>query len=275
LIACISSIIAGLFVSLQVAETARYYNLSAEGDRSRKMSFSGDMSRSSSQPTLSQIVALSMTYRRLLALLGFVAVLTIAAPLVSKAAYLVFDRLTNNHTILSLVMTSAATFTVRNLIRQSAPSKQNAEEALAKTEVGLPFLMFLASAFVIQVVVTPLEDGLGIKQILTWSPTITFSIAFRLASGMLILGVAVILRFIGPPSVGTWISSCLGLSISFSFGWLSLTLVFFPHNNCASMLFCSSLLLFSSFDSSFHNCPTCYRVKILRGCLFGLYRRPE
>ena len=191
------------------------------------MSFSGDMSRSSSKPTLSQIVALSMTYRRLLALWGFVAVLTVAVPLVSKAAYLVFNRLTSNHTILSLLMTNAATFTVRNLIGKSTPSKQNAEEALAKTEVGLPFRMFLASAFVIQVVVTPFKDGLGIKERLTWSPMINFSVAFRLASGMLTLGVAVILRFIGPPSVGTWISSCLGLSIYFSFGRLSLMLVFF------------------------------------------------
>jgi hypothetical protein len=166
------------------------------------MSFNVNGSRESSSPSLSQVVALSMTYRLLLKMLAVAPVAMVAVPLLLRVAYFVFDRLTNNHTILSLLMTWAFTEAIRKLICQSAPSKERAHDALAKTEVALPCLMFSASAFAVRIVVTPLEDGLGIKGILTWSPTITFSFAFRLAIGMLLLGMAVILRFVGPPSIG-------------------------------------------------------------------------
>jgi hypothetical protein len=121
-------------------------------------------------------------------------------------AYFVLDRFTNNHTILSLLMVCALTLAVRKMIRRSAPSKESAEEAVAKTEVGLPCLMFLASTLVINFIVSPLERVAGIKGILTWSPTISFFSAFRVAAGMLLLGLAVILRFVGPHSVGKWYS---------------------------------------------------------------------
>jgi hypothetical protein len=105
------------------------------------MSSNGDMSRSPALPTWSQIVALAMTYRRLLEAWAIAPVLTVSAPLVSKMAYFVLDRFTNNHTILSLLMVCALTMDVRKMIRQSASSKESAKEAVAKTEVGLPCLL--------------------------------------------------------------------------------------------------------------------------------------
>ena len=166
------------------------------------MSFQGDMSRSSSQPTLSQIVALSMTYKLIGALCLLVVIVTLAVPLSFKIAYFMLDGLTNDHTVLSLLLTTIATLVTRNMIRQSAPSKRKAEEALAQIAVGLPLLAFTVVVILIRFIVSPIEAQLRIKQLITWSPVITFTFAFRIGTGIILLGLSVILRFIGPQSIG-------------------------------------------------------------------------
>ena len=154
-----------------------------------------------SKPTMSQALALWMTYRLmyrvLQAPLGVLLILSVAL----RLCYFVFDRLTNDHTILSLLLTVALTSSVRRLIGQAAPDKASEQEALAKTRAGLPFLMFVAACLFTNYFISPLESSLGIRSILTWAPILTFSWAVRAAAFALLLGFSVVARYVGPPSI--------------------------------------------------------------------------
>jgi hypothetical protein len=149
-----------------------------------------------------QVVALTVTYRRLLSTLLCVPVISVATPLALNAAYLICDRLTNNHTILTFALTFLATYSIQNSIRHLAPTKENAEEAVAKTEFGLPLILFGFIAVGANIILTPLGEMLGIKEIFTWSPSVTVSFALHMASGTFFLGLTVVLRYSGSHSIG-------------------------------------------------------------------------
>ncbi len=153
------------------------------------------------QPTMGQVVALTMTYRLFFKILQAPILLILALPVALRASYFIFDRLTGNHTILSMVTTWALTSSVRQLIRHLAPNKAAAQDALAKTKVRLPCLMFATTCIVAKYALSPLEDRFEIRSILTWSPVLTFSLAFRGCIFTLLLGLSIILRYVGPPSV--------------------------------------------------------------------------
>lgn len=154
---------------------------------------------------LSLVVALSLTYKRILKSCFVMPFLTIVAPFVWKLTCMISDRITDNHSLLSLFLTSFFTFLLRRMIRQSAPSKEKASESLAKTEVRLlPCILFVVSVLFIRFFVTPFEEVFGLKNMLKWSPSISFSSAMRLAIGMSLLSVSVVSRFVGPASVGTF-----------------------------------------------------------------------
>jgi hypothetical protein len=156
---------------------------------------------------LSQVVALGVAYRRIFKACAGFPVLTIITPFVFKVVCFLSDRLTMNHSILSLIMTASSTIAIRRMIHLSAPSLKLAKESLVKTEVRLPCLMFLFSITLIRVFVVRIEERLGLAALFTWSPTMTFSLAFRLAMGMFLLGIAVVSRYIGPASVGKFVSA--------------------------------------------------------------------
>lgn len=163
---------------------------------------------------LSQIVALSFIYKRLLKSCFVLPCIAIFTPVVWKLTCIVCDRITANHSLLSLTLTTYSTFLTRRLIWRSAPSKEAASKSLEKTEFKLPFLLFLGSVLFIRFFVVPLEATFGLKNILQWSPTIPFFSAMRLAIGMSLLSLSVISRFVGPASVGKLVLSVMFLSLS-------------------------------------------------------------
>jgi hypothetical protein len=153
------------------------------------------------RPNMSQVVALSMTYRLFYKVLKAPLVLLLALPIALRLSYFIFDRLTNDHTLLSLIMTAALTSSFRQLILQMAPTKADQQDALAKTSIGLPCLMFAVTCGITNFVLSPLETALGIRSFLTWSPVLTLSLALRACALTLFLGLSVLLRYVGPPSV--------------------------------------------------------------------------
>jgi hypothetical protein len=176
---------------------------------------------------LCQIVALSLTYRRILkACLGLPS-LTILSPLAFQFVCFLSDHLTMNHSLLSILLTYFGTSYIREMIGKSAPSKKQADESLAKTNLSLPCFIFAATLILIRFVVTPIEKSLGLANILTWTPKVATGFAFRLAIGMLILGFAVILRFVGPASIGKLHSGVSAFYISNFLCVFSSPLLFF------------------------------------------------
>lgn len=152
------------------------------------------------QPTLSQAVALSMTYRLLWDILRAAPMAAVVVPLALKVIYFFVDFLTRSHTTLTLLMTISMTFGLRRSIDQAAPTPKHAKEALAKSRVSLPVAMFLLSCVMINLVLSPIEKTSG-RQFFTASPNISISSTLRIAVGLALLGISVVFRYISPPSV--------------------------------------------------------------------------
>ena len=169
------------------------------------VSVNTSMSRAASPPSLGQIAALTLTFRRLISIWGTAPMISIATPFISNAVYFVLNRITKNHAILTVLLTVLATVSFRNFIHSAAPTQKAARESLEKSRTWLPLSMFLAAAFLMRCVGPILGNTFRITPLLTWSPRISFSAAFRLAVGMALLGLAVVARYVGPSSVGTFL----------------------------------------------------------------------
>jgi hypothetical protein len=163
-----------------------------------------NMSRAAPLPSLGQIAALTLTFRRLIRIWGTVPMLTIVSPFVSNAIYFVLNRITKNHAILTMLLTVLGTVSFRNLIHTAAPTQKAAKESLEKSSTWLPLSIFIAAAFLTRGAGPILGNTFRITPLLTWSPRISFSAAFRLAAGMALLGLAVAARYVGPSSVGAF-----------------------------------------------------------------------
>lgn len=151
---------------------------------------------------LSQIVALGVTYRHIMnATLRFPA-LVIATPLVLKVVCFLADGLTKNHSVLTLILTILLTAYARQVGRMSAPSAKVAEETLARFRLRIPSSIFVLIALIMRYGIARIEEPLGLTKALTWSPSFSFGLAIRLAIGMFLLSIAVIVQYVGPASVG-------------------------------------------------------------------------
>ena len=157
------------------------------------------------RPTVApeSLVALALTARRLFAIYMFLPALTMASPVVLTVASWVLNLLTQNHAILSVLLTVTMTSACRDIIVRSAPTRKKASEALAKCQVTLPLFIFVLSAIVINMCIAPLGAFFEATHFLTWSPRISVFVACRFAAGMGLLGLSLLLRYLGPNSVGT------------------------------------------------------------------------
>jgi ABC-type branched-subunit amino acid transport system permease subunit len=156
-----------------------------------------------SPPTLSQVVALTYTYQRIVVVWGAFPVLTALLPFFTASSLFVLNLLTNGHGVLSLGLTAFFTLGGYHMIHRLAISKESLQSSLDKNEVRLPVVMFIVSCILARFVFGPLVTWCGL---MAWIPTkmITFSGAFRFAFGMALLGLAIVARYIGPASISKY-----------------------------------------------------------------------
>jgi ABC-type branched-subunit amino acid transport system permease subunit len=156
-----------------------------------------------SPPTLSQVVALTYTYQRIVVVWGAFPVLTALLPFFTGSSLFVLNLLTDGHGMLSLGLTVFFTLGGYHMIHRLTISKESLQASLDKNEVRLPVVMFIVSCILARFVFGPLVTWCGL---MAWIPTkmITFSGAFRFAFGMALLGIAVVARYIGPASISEY-----------------------------------------------------------------------
>jgi hypothetical protein len=156
-----------------------------------------------SPPTLSQVVALTYTYQRIVVVWGAFPVLTMLLPFVMGSSLFVLNHLTGGHGMISLGLTVFFTLGGYRMIHRLAISKESLQSSLDKNEVRLPVVMFIVSCILARFIFGPLVTWFGL---MPWIPTkmITFSGAFRFAFGMALLGLAVVARYIGPASISEY-----------------------------------------------------------------------
>ena len=151
------------------------------------------------QPQLlssSTTTALMLTYRSIILVTLFWPMVILLLPLfITLFRYI-------QHSVLLLFMTFLLSRMMRNFITKAAPTTEKAVESVEKSNPMIFSFAFGASFSFIRFIVIPLEGNLGLKYILTWTPSLTLPTAGRLACGVFFLGLNIVARYIGPQSVG-------------------------------------------------------------------------
>jgi hypothetical protein len=154
--------------------------------------------------------------------------------------------------LVSLALSYVATKRVQQFIVTSAPTKQHAKTAVESTRIWVPLVIFLTSVFVMRT----LAAITILTPILTWSPALSLAVAIRLALSSILLGLSVVSRFVGSPSVGkygksiTCIEECLTYEMHYYWPVILLTMSkrLFSLNQ-------SSMLVLATFHQSICSIP--------------------
>ena len=152
--------------------------------------------------SLSQCVATVVTFRRLLVVCGIVPLVVAASPLVAGVYLAIMDLITSGFGFLSTVVAVGITILGRCTITTYAPTTKQRDDALAHSRASLPLAGFALGRILIFYVLHPLASWFGLDEVLVFSPKLPYMTAFRLSACTLLLGVAILARFVGPVSVG-------------------------------------------------------------------------
>ena len=153
-------------------------------------------------PTLAEVVATLMTFRRLLVVWGIVPLVLAAAPLVISLYLVIMNFLTSGSGFLSSVLTVVITLIGRHAITFYAPSAKQRDESLSDSRILLPLIGFVCSRIIISGVLSPITTLLGFQGVIMFLPRLPYISSLLIAACMLLLGAAVLFRFVGPVSVG-------------------------------------------------------------------------
>lgn len=158
--------------------------------------------RNREPPTLAEVVATLMTLRRLLVVWGIVPLVVAAAPLVTGLYLVVMNFVTSGSGFLSTVLTAVITLIGRHAITFYAPSAKQRDDSLSDSRILLPLVGFVCSRIIISGMLSPIATFLGFQGVIVFSPRLPYISSLLLAACMLLLGAAVLFRFVGPVSVG-------------------------------------------------------------------------
>lgn len=155
------------------------------------MSSDHEVSRGRAQPSSGTITALMLTYRPMVFLLFIGPSLVLLLPFVSRLFGGIIGSITDQHSILAMFLTAVLSKLLEIYVTKVAPTKEKGLKSLEEFRSSLLLMTFLACLLVIHLIVVPIEKVIGLRTILTWSPSISFSVAFRFASGGFLLGLSV------------------------------------------------------------------------------------
>jgi hypothetical protein len=153
-------------------------------------------------PTLAEVVATLLTFRRLLVIWGIVPLIVAASPFVAGLYLVVMNFVTSGSGFLSTLLTTGVTLIGRHAIIIYAPSWKQRDDALSDSQMLLPLAAFVFSRVIISGILSPIATWLGFQGVILFSPKPPYTSSLLLAAWMLLLGAAVLFRFVGPVSVG-------------------------------------------------------------------------
>ena len=118
-------------------------------------------------------------------------ILIMLLPLVSTIFGSTLGSVTDQHSLLAICMTAILSKLLEYYITKAAPTKEKALKSLEQSQGMLLLMTFTASIFVIRLIVVPLEKVLDLRSFLTWSPSISLTVALRLSCGYFFLGLSI------------------------------------------------------------------------------------
>lgn len=153
-------------------------------------------------PSLAQVVAMIDTWRKLMVVWGLLPALMVLAPLLVWSSITAMNLISCGHGLLTSLGTFALTALSRSTITAYAPSIQERDLALYQSRWIVPVFSFAISRQVCIKMLDPIFSRVGLTYMLHYTPKLPYMIAVRIGAAMLLLGLAIIIRFIGPFSVG-------------------------------------------------------------------------
>ena len=155
-----------------------------------------------STPPLADVVAILDSWRKLIVVLGLMPVLTVLSPLLLWSFITIMNLISAGHGVLTSIGSLTLIACVRSMIFSYAPSAQEKDEALHQRRFMIPLLSFAFSRQFCVNLLDPLFAKFGATNLLYYTPRLPYKPALQLAGCMILLGLAVIIRFIGPCSIG-------------------------------------------------------------------------
>jgi hypothetical protein len=151
--------------------------------------------------SLNTVVATVIVLRTLVVVWGLFPIVVMASPFLAGLLLFVLNTLTSGYGFISIMGTITFTLAVRAFIASYAPSPKHRDDAFRKSALVLPVLSFVAFQAMLQLVLVPVSTALGFNHLLRMYPSIPYVEALRIAISMFFLGLAIVIRYIGPVSV--------------------------------------------------------------------------
>jgi hypothetical protein len=169
----------------------------------------GSGNQQSQIPTLCQVIAMTMCYKRLAFVVLFLPCVCVMSPIVWNLVFTIINWISGGFGLICIVMTTIFSMVWYSALKQIAPSPEKLQKAYAKSKVWLPLAMFVLACILVHVV-SRLTHANKLRQssFLQWAPTFSWGIGMRPAFGFLLMGAAMLLRFVGQGSYGKleWLS---------------------------------------------------------------------
>eukprot|EP00934_Nitzschia_sp_Nitz4_P004048 Nitzschia sp. Nitz4//scaffold114_size70088//24192//26279//NITZ4_005976-RA/size70088-processed-gene-0.34-mRNA-1//-1//CDS//3329533420//4038//frame0 len=166
------------------------------------MSTSSGTSTPSELPrlTMSQVVALYTTLNFLVRSCVGPPLLALGLPLVWRLLQFLLDPWTRNQSLFFLMSAASLTFALQKWLEQVAPSRAQAQQAWQSKRLEFGLGSAVVSWLVLRFLWLPLVQLLGMDS-MQFLPSFSVLSILRVAFGLLLLGLSVVLRYVGPPSV--------------------------------------------------------------------------
>jgi len=170
----------------------------------------------SKKPRMDEIVAMALVYRRLALVLGAVPIAVATLPVIFNMSLGLVNLASKGYGPISLLLTAVLTWIWYASLKSVAPSPEKLHEAYQKSKGRLPLALLIGSCLFLRFCVVPLmKEGNNSSsssssssnnnepRLWQWIPGLVWSVGLRPALGLVLMGFAVLVRFVGPSSMGT------------------------------------------------------------------------
>ncbi|CAB9520441.1 expressed unknown protein [Seminavis robusta] len=152
-------------------------------------------------PTLSQVASMCLCYKRLAFVILFLPAISATAPVLVNVLFATLNWFTGGFGTICLLTSTLFTFIWYSVLKSVAPNPEKLQAAYEKSQFRLPISVMLLSGSLIHLMASLTSAKDFHPEFLQWAPTIDWGIGIRPAFGLLLLGTAVLLRFVGQPSL--------------------------------------------------------------------------
>lgn len=147
-------------------------------------------------PSLCQVIAMVMCYRRLALVFLWMPTVLLLGPLLANVLLKVLNLTTQGFGSICLALAAVTVFAWNRILKATSPSPEKYAEAYQKSQVILP----LATIVFYSAILRMLSGVVG-TSVAEMSPNVSWNLGVKPAIGVALINAATLFRFIGPASI--------------------------------------------------------------------------